>query len=93
MSIDVGLAGIRLENLGEALEHGVARMMSEGVVDLLEQIQVSHHHPDRKVMPSGGTQAKLRRFPVSKEIQANFSALERQDLLLAALLAPEPQFS
>ena len=55
-SADVGLASVGLENIREGLKHIVTCIVPEGIVDLLEMIQVSHHDPKRKAMPSGSTQ-------------------------------------
>jgi hypothetical protein len=45
---DVGLACMRRQNSCEGLKHVVARIVSMGVVDLIEEIQVRHHYPKRK---------------------------------------------
>src|ERR1035441_3761814 len=55
-STHVRLACLRRQNLRECLKDGVTRIVPVGVVDLLEKIQVGHHCPKRKVMPSGCTQ-------------------------------------
>src|ERR1700691_3410926 len=53
---DVGLASVGHKNIREGPEHIVTCIVPEGIVDLLEKIQVTHHDPKRKAMPSGSTQ-------------------------------------
>ena len=47
---------MRLENPREGLKNSVPRIVPVGIVDFLEQIQVSHHNPKGKVVPSGCTE-------------------------------------
>jgi hypothetical protein len=58
---DVRLASIWFKQLGESLEHRIARIMSVGVVDPFEMIQVSNHYPERKIVPRG--RAELAVYP------------------------------
>ena len=53
---NVGLAGVRLENSGEALEHDVSGIMSMGIVDALEAVQIGHGYPNGKTVARRSTQ-------------------------------------
>jgi len=44
---DAGLASVDPESIREGLEHIVTCLVPEGIVDLLEKVQVSHHDPKK----------------------------------------------
>ena len=47
---DVRRPGIAFQDLAKRFEHDVARVMAVRVVDLLEVIEVDHHHPEREAV-------------------------------------------
>jgi hypothetical protein len=55
---DAGLASVDPESIREGLEHIVTCLVPEGIVDLLEKVQVSHHDPKKgSHLPCGSTAA------------------------------------
>ena len=47
---NVGLAGVRLENSGEALEHDVSGIVSMRVIDAFEAVQIGHSYPNGEMV-------------------------------------------
>jgi hypothetical protein len=56
---DVGVTNGRTQTLGGCLQHEVAELVAERVVDLLEAVEVDQHHADTGVEPVGGEQRLL----------------------------------
>ena len=58
---DVVVAQLRAEDLGDALQDGVAGEVAVGVVDVAQQVEVGHHQRERPVEALGARQLLVQR--------------------------------
>ena len=88
----VGLAQRRAEPRGDALQHAVAGMMSERVVDLLEAVQIEQQQRERRALAGGDArrlvEAIVQQRAVRQIGQRVVIRQVRETLLDAAALAP-----